>query len=97
MIDIHQAFKKAKKLDFSAWRRLVLLSLGAALLGAGWVCLDIASISFLLENKLQYTIGFNFLIIAILLSFIGSISTKLDRRHGYVGVPLCAFLLLLLL
>ncbi|MGN0919725.1 MAG: HEAT repeat domain-containing protein [Alphaproteobacteria bacterium] len=96
MIDIHQALKKAGRLDLSVWRRLTLLVLGAFLLGMSTTFLEVGSVSLFIQKKTFYAAGFDFLIVAICLVFVGSITVKLDRRHGYGGVPLTACLTLLL-
>lgn len=96
MIDMRQTLKKASRLDLSDWRRLVLLSLGAFLLGMSSTFLDIGAVGLFLQKNTFYAIGFDFLIIAICLIWVGSITVKLDRRHGYGGVPLTAFLTLTL-
>ncbi len=97
MIDIHQVLKKASRLDLSHWRRLVLLSIGAFLLGMGFVFFDVGAVSMLLQKNNQHAIGFDFLIVALFSVWVGSLYVKLDRRHGYGGVPLTFFLTIILL
>ena len=96
MIDMRQVLRKASRLDLSIWRRLMLLSLGAFLLGMATTFLDVGVVSLFLQKNTFYAIGFDFLMMALCLVFIGSITVKLDRRHGYGGVPLTAFLTLIL-
>ena len=96
MIDFRQAFRKARRLDLSDWRRLVLLSLGAFLLGMSSTFLDVGAVSLFLQKNTFYAIGFYFLMIGLCLVWVGSITVKLDRRHGYGGVPLTLFLTLIL-
>ena len=96
MIDIHQTLKKAGRLDFSDWRRLLLLSLGAFLLGASLTFLDVGTLGLFVQKNTFYAVGIDFLLIALCLVWTGSVTVKLDRRHGYGGVPLTGFLTLLL-
>ena len=72
MIDIHQALKKAKKLDFSVWRRLALLCLGAFLLGFSTSFLEVGSVSFFLQKNTFHAIGVDFLAVALCLVWVGS-------------------------
>ena len=96
MIDMHQALKKASRLDFSIWRRLSLLSLGAFLLGMATTFLEVGIVSQFIQKNTFHALGLDFLIVGICSVFVGSIIVKLDRRHGYGGVPLTAFLTLVL-
>ena len=96
MIDFRQALKKAYRLDLSIWRRLALLSLGAFLLGIATTFLDVGVVSLFIQRKTMYALGIDFLAVAICLVWVGSITVKLDRRHGYGGVPLIALLTIIL-
>ena len=97
MIDMHQVIKKAARLDLSDWRRLILLALGAFLLGMATTFLDVGIVSLFLRKGIFYAIGIDFLAVALCLVWVGSITVKLDRRNGYGGVPLTTFLTFLLL
>ena len=97
MIDIHQALKKASRLDLSIWRCLVLLSLGAFLLGMSTTFLEVGTVSLFLKKNTFYAAGVDYLFIALFSVWAGSITVKLDRRNGYGGVPLTTFLTFLLI
>ncbi len=96
MINIRQTLKKAGRLDFSDWRHLVLLSIGSFLLGLSTVFLDVGTLGAFIQKNTSYALGIDFLLLALCLTWVGSITVKLDRRHGYGGVPLTAFLTFLL-
>ena len=96
MIDIRQALKKAGRLDLSVWRRLALLVAGAFLLGMTTTFLEVGTLGLFIQKNTFYALGVDFLIVALCLVWVGSVTVKLDRRHGYGGVPLTAFLTILL-
>ena len=96
MIDVSQALRKAQKLDFSDWRFLVLLSLGGFLLGLSTTFLEVGATGLFIFENTFHAIGIDFLAVAICSVFVGSVTVKLDRRHGYGGVPLTMFLTLVL-
>ncbi|MBR6231754.1 MAG: hypothetical protein IKQ99_01485 [Alphaproteobacteria bacterium] len=97
MIDFHQALKKASRLDLSIWRRLLLLSLGAFLLGIATTFLEVGTVSLFLQKNTFYAIGVDFLFVALCLVWAGAVTVKLDRRNGYGGVPLTTFLTFILI
>ena len=51
MIDFRQALRKARRLDLSIWRRLVLLSLGAFLLGMATTFMDVGTVGLFLQKN----------------------------------------------
>ena len=83
-------------MDLSIWRRLILLSLGAFLLGIAITFLDVGTVSLFIQKNTFHAIGVDFFGVALCLIWVGSITVKLDRRHGYGGVPLTAFLTFIL-
>ena len=87
---------RVKKISLTDWRVLSLLVIGAFLQGIAFVYLDVGTIALFLQNHGIFHVGIDFICLACLLPFVGSLTVKLDRRNGYGGAPLTAFLTLLL-
>ncbi len=96
-IEIKRLLKRLEKIDVKHWRNLILLMLGAFFWGMFLTHLNIASVQLLLQKKGLFDVGFLFICIGVLTSFIGRLTVKLDRRKGYGGVPLSAGLFVVLL
>ncbi len=77
------AWARLKRLKWSDIRRLVVLCFTASVCAASVTGFDIGATSLLLETRDIVSIGFNYLLVAILSVFIGSISLRLERRRGY--------------
>ena len=87
---------RMKKISLPDWRVLSLLVMGAFLQGIAFVYLDVGTIALFLQNHGIFHVGIDFICLALLLPFVGSLTVKLDRRNGYGGAPLTAFLTLIL-
>lgn len=92
LIQTKRLMKRLNKLKVREWRILSLLMLGAFFQGLFFVYLQIPTVEIFLQKKGLFDIGFDFLLVGIILSFVGRITVKLDRRFGYGGVPLCGAL-----
>ena len=71
-----------------------LLVLGAFFQAMASVYLDVGSVALFLKNHGLFSLGFDFLCLGVILSFVGRLTVKLDRRHGFGGVPLTGALVL---
>ena len=87
---------RIRKISLPDWRVLSLLVIGAFLQGISFVYLDVGTSALFLQNHGIFYVGIDFLFMAPLLPFIGSLTVKLDRRNGYGGAPLTALLTLIL-
>ncbi len=87
---------RIRKISLPDWRVLLLLVIGAFLQGISFVYLDVGTSALFLQNHGIFYVGIDFLFMAPLLPFIGSLTVKLDRRNGYGGAPLTALLTLIL-
>ncbi len=96
LLRLKRLLKRFQKLKIQDWRVLSLLMLGSFLQGVFLVYLQIPTIEMFLAHQGLFDIGFDFLLIGILISFIGRITVKLDRRLGYGGVPLSGVLFFVL-
>lgn len=92
LIQFKRLLKKLQKVVIKDWRIFSLLMLGAFLQGAFLAFLNTGALSFYLEQKGLFDLGFDFLLVGILISFVGRWTVKLDRRMGYGGAPICALL-----
>lgn len=85
---------RLKKISLPDWRVLLLLVLGAFFQAMASVYLDVGSVALFLKNHGLFSLGFDFLCLGVILSFVGRLTVKLDRRHGFGGVPLTGALVL---
>ena len=88
---------RLKKIPLSDWRVLFLLVCGAFFQGMASVYLDVGTLALFLKNHGLFSVGFDFLCLGVLLSFLGRWTVKLDRRHGFGGVPLTGALIVFLI
>ena len=91
-IQIKRFLKRLNKLEIKDWRILCLLMGGAFVLGQFMVYLNTGVMDLYLQKGGIFDVGFDFLWVGILISFVGRITVKLDRRRGYGGAPLTLIL-----
>lgn len=85
---------RVKKISLSDWRVIFLLVFGAFFQAMASVYLDVGATALFLKNHGLLSLGFDFICLGGLLTLVGRLTVKLDRRHGFGGVPLTGALIL---
>ncbi len=86
---------RLKRLQWRDIGHLIILCITAMMVSASITSLNIGTTSALLTKQGIASIGFNYLLVAIILIVLGSVALRLERRRGY-GASKVAFIMALL-